>query len=255
MFGIDISNHQKGINLAKDCYDFAIIKATEGNGFKDKSFDNYAVQLTELNKLIGCYHFARPDLNGTVQAMHKEADWFINVVKDAGLLGKAILILDWEKPPIYRMDLIQAFMEEVIEATGIRPFIYASKSVFSSLKFDDQPIWMAAWISNNSLVAGVDYKLVMPEKKECDWSIWQYSSKGIFPGYTGAVDLDYSSMTAEQWRIKASGKNFKPVDPPLTEAEEWGLYYGLSDIEGIGDPPSIKDIIEILYRYHNKFNF
>ena len=69
MYGIDISNHQRNIDLTAGKYDFAIIKATEGVSFKDLSFEKFAVQLTGLNKLVGCYHFARPDLHGTVSDM------------------------------------------------------------------------------------------------------------------------------------------------------------------------------------------
>ena len=52
MYGIDISNWQKNIDLTAGKYDFAIIKATEGIGFKDKSFHKFAVQLTKLNKMM-----------------------------------------------------------------------------------------------------------------------------------------------------------------------------------------------------------
>ena len=104
MYGIDISNWQKNIDLTAGKYDFAIIKATEGVGFKDPSFEKFAVQLTELNKLVGCYHFARPDLHGTISSMEKEADWFITVVRNAGLLNTAILVLDWETEPMDRED-------------------------------------------------------------------------------------------------------------------------------------------------------
>ena len=94
MYGMDISSYQSKLDLTKGTYDFAIMKATEGVGFTDKAFHNFAVQLTELDKLVGCYHFARPDLHGTVSGMEKEADWFIQKVKDEGLLNKSILVLD-----------------------------------------------------------------------------------------------------------------------------------------------------------------
>ena len=39
--GIDISHHQKGINLEEIETDFVICKATEGNGYTDECCDTF----------------------------------------------------------------------------------------------------------------------------------------------------------------------------------------------------------------------
>ena len=178
MYGIDISNHQRNIDLTAGKYDFAIIKATEGVSFKDPSFEKFAVQLTKLNKLVGCYHFARPDLNGTTLDMEEEADWFISVVRKAGLLNKAILVLDWETEPMDREDLLNAFILRVENQTGITPFIYASKSKLKSWKnwraITHCPIWMAVWPNISRPSVGVDPGFTKPDKT-VNWSIWQYT--------------------------------------------------------------------------------
>ena len=59
MDGIDISNWQVGIKPSSMQIDFCIIKATEGVGFVDKCFKNWANELVESDKLFGFYHFAR----------------------------------------------------------------------------------------------------------------------------------------------------------------------------------------------------
>ena len=88
--GIDISNHQRGIDLSKIDCDFIIIKATEGKSFVDPSCDRFFQQALSLGKKLGIYHFA----NNSDNTPEQEADWFINNTK--GDIGKAIPVLDWE---------------------------------------------------------------------------------------------------------------------------------------------------------------
>ena len=50
MNGIDISNHQKGLNVSKVPCDFVIMKATEGTTFVDKYCDGFYQQAKKLGK-------------------------------------------------------------------------------------------------------------------------------------------------------------------------------------------------------------
>lgn len=262
MYGIDISNWQKNINLTAGKYDFAIIKATEGVGFTDPSFEKFAVQLTGLNKLVGCYHFARPDLHGTTSGMEKEADWFISVVRNAGLLNKAILVLDWETEPMDREDLLNAFILRVENQTGITPFIYGSKSKLNSWKnwwaISHCPIWMAVWPSISRPSVGVDPGFTKPNKT-VNWSIWQYTSTGTYPNYNGNIDLDYCELTAEEWK-KLAGIKTKPVEVPevITEDMQWAIDNGIFSGYGNGkygpkDPLTREQAATILKRFKEKF--
>ena len=72
--GIDISNHQRGLNLKNISCDFVIIKATEGKSYVDPSCDNFFQQALSLGKKLGVYHFANNPQNSAEQ----EANWFIN---------------------------------------------------------------------------------------------------------------------------------------------------------------------------------
>ena len=57
--GVDISNHQVTV---PEGYDFYIIKASEGNGFKDGRLDSHYNTLVSRGvKNYGFYHYARPD--------------------------------------------------------------------------------------------------------------------------------------------------------------------------------------------------
>ena len=58
--GIDVSNHQGQIDwprVAKDDVAFAIIKATEGGDFVDKSFARNIEAARAAGLTVGAYHF------------------------------------------------------------------------------------------------------------------------------------------------------------------------------------------------------
>lgn len=256
MYGIDISNYQREINLSKGNYDFAIIKATEGINFTDKSFHKFAVQLTELNKLIGCYHFARPDLHGTISGMEQEADWFVKKVEEEGLLNRAILVLDWETEPLNRDDLVKAWIMRVEQKTGITPFIYASRSRMNNWKswwaMRNCPIWMAYWPSIERTDVGPNKDLTMPSKN-INWSIWQYSSSGRYPDFSGNVDLDYCELNRKEW-LNLAGYEEQPAKETLSENMRWAIEVGIlkgygNGEYGPGDAITREQAITILRRF------
>lgn len=209
MIGIDISNWQKYIDLSKGekYFQFGIVKATEGIGYTDPSFNDHIKQLKDLNKLIGCYHFARPDLHSTISSMQDEAKWFIETVDNANILGESVLVLDWETEPIRKQELALAFIETVIALTGITPFTYASRSTLTSYLSNitkQYPIWMAVWPTINSQpieTAETWVKNNMASRDKINWNIWQFSASGKFPGMKDNIDLNYSDCTIEEWKL------------------------------------------------------
>lgn len=265
MYGIDISNYQKGIDLSAANYDFAIIKATEGINYIDKSFKNFAVQLTELGKLIGCYHFVRPDLHPTIYEMEQEAENFVNAIESVGLAGKAILVLDWEKEPFDNEELVYAWLARVHATTCVKPFIYGSKSKLTKWKKWEIckifPIWMAAWptISPNKVGGPIIGKI--QDKSVIDWKIWQYSSNGIYPGVNCNIDLDYTDMSREEW-IKYGKRHIieNQQESDLDTAFEWAkrnkIIFGDGDGDyRLKDNITREEAIAILYRYNKSFPF
>lgn len=259
MYGMDISSYQSKLDLTKGTYDFAIMKATEGIGFTDKSFHNFAVQLTELDKLVGCYHFARPDLNGTVSGMEREANWFVKKVKEEGLLNKAILILDWETEPMDREDLVKAWVLQVENQTGITPFIYGSRSKLNGWKkweiMSHCPIWMAVWPTIQRHQVGVNPGLTIPAKT-VNWSIWQYSSTGQYPDFYGNVDLDYCEFNRETWLRMAGYKepDKEIINDDMKWAIETGLFSGYGNgLYGPKHPLTREQAATLFHRYTEKF--
>lgn len=209
--GIDISKWQS-VGTGDQAADFVIIKATEGDGYTDPSCDAHYQRAKSQGKLLGVYHFARPDLGNSAEA---EADWFVSQIQ--GYIGEAVLVLDWEVQQ-WRTDWAKAFLDRVYAKTGVKPLIYMSAS----------PVNSYDW----SAVAGADYGLWIagypakynvpnpPEPAEGEmpfgtgawgfWAIWQYTSSA------GSLDRDVANMTREAWQAYASknGETPKPAPTP-----------------------------------------
>lgn len=260
MYGIDISKHQKALDLNRGDYDFCIVKATEGIGYRDPMFLDNMKTLSILKKLKGAYHFGRPDLHGTVEKIRDEADYFVEQCHVAGILGRAILVLDWETEPVDREDLITAWVDRVIQLTRITPFIYGSRSKLTRWKNWEVmrrcPIWMAIWPNKKNYTAGSDPQLPLP-KSDFDWKIWQYSATGRFPGFSGDVDLDYTPLTTAEWM----GYCELPKVETTTQEEiiisdmQWaidnGLFKGYSDgLYRPKNPMTRENTAVVLHRFY-----
>lgn len=250
MFGIDLSQWQNGINLSKiDGLDFAIVKATEGVSFTDPSFHNHILQLTELGKEIGVYHFARPDNHNTVEAIQKEADFFVKTVRSKNLIGRSILVLDWEVNPIARVDLAEAWLKHVKELTGITPFIYANQSTatkYLAKLIKKYPLWLAYWPDEDTMKFPPteqwlkNYEPYYVQNVGVPWTIWQCTDVGKVPGWDSHVDISYTPMTEEDWRAFELGYGPSYMEPAnkalkeiLNSDEKWamdmGFFHGYAD--------------------------
>lgn len=257
MFGIDIYSGDKGIDLSLGDYSFVILKATEGRGFVDPEFQNYVFQLSGMNKLIGCYHFARPDKRTDILDATKEIDDFIKVVTEVGMLGKAVLAIDWEQNPIDRIDMLQAMCEHVEKTTGIIPFIYASLSFFKKYKdvewMKKYPKWVAYWTQIGTVDVGT-----MPKNMALnyEYDIWQYTENGKYPNLKNKIDLNYTTMSALQWKRYASPNMM--LEEYLSTDMKWAIENGLF----VGYPSGLfypegyitrGQVATVLHRFYDKF--
>ena len=57
IFGVDVSNHQKTFDFRG--WDFAFIKSSEGNGFRDAYFQGHLTNARNAGCLVGAYHYVR----------------------------------------------------------------------------------------------------------------------------------------------------------------------------------------------------
>lgn len=204
--GIDISKWQNtsAVDLAED---FVIIKATEGVGYVDPTCDIKYQYAKRKNKLLGVYHFARPNLNGAVA----EADYFIKNTTGYWKNRDAILVLDWEAGNTRNVAWAKAWLDRVYAKTGVRPLIYMSASVirsanWSSVAKANYGLWVAGYPSRyNVKNPPVPTEGEMPYNTS-PWTfaaIWQYTSSA------GTLDRDVAYMTKEAWG-KYAGKVAKP---------------------------------------------
>lgn len=206
MNGIDIAGHQKGINLAIVPCDFVIIKATQGKTFVNPEFSNQIIQALSLGKYVGVYHY----VNGA--GVNIEADHFIDVVRP--YLGKVILCVDWENNkkdgkndnPMFvagNYKYCEQLLVAIEKKTGIKPFLYMSKSVSRQFKWEvgrHFPFWCAQYKKTppTTYVAN-------PWTDDKGWGAWigckifQYTSKGRLNGYNGDLDLDITDMDGAEW--------------------------------------------------------
>ena len=211
--GIDISHHQRGITKFGKDVDFVIIKATEGVGYVDDQCDRLYQQAKKDGKLLGVYHFARPDLNNSAVA---EADWFVKVIRP--YVREAILVLDWESGYLGNVAWAKAFLDRVKEQTGIKALLYASRSPINSFNWSsvanaDYGLWVADYGANTGSECNKPVVKWWPF-----YILWQYTSRGRVAGYNGNVDLNNFYGDAETWRKYATSEsNPKPAPAPVPE--------------------------------------
>lgn len=198
MNGIDVSRWQPAniTTIVKD-YDFAIIKATEGTSYVSPYCDAQYQAAKARGKLLGVYHFA------SGLDARAEAEYFVNNAQ--GYIGEAILVLDWEANAVARgAEWVRTFVKRVKELTNVPPIIYGSQSPLASAgvpkvaQEENCGLWVAAYPNNN--VTG--YR---DEAQLLGSVIRQYSSKGRLADYAGDLDLNRSTLTADQWRAYAKG--------------------------------------------------
>ena len=219
--GIDISHHQKGIDLGAIDVDFVICKATEGNGYTDEMCDTFYQKAKSLGKKLGVYHFARPDLGNTAEA---EADWFIK--ETLGYHKEAMLVLDWESGDLTNVAWAKAWLDRVYSKTGVKPVIYMSASVmhsadWSSVVNADYGLWVANYGTNDGTAQESVFDRY-PLKYWSFYALWQYTSKGRLNGYNGNLDLNYFSGDSSAWDKYAGGSpsSSKPSNPVETKSTD-----------------------------------
>lgn len=193
LYGYDISKWQS-VGTGDSAQNFLIVKATEGAAYVDPSCDKHYQRAKAQGKLLGFYHFARPDLNGAIA----EADFFVKNTRN--YFGEAIPVLDWEKNT-WNVAWAEQFLNRVYELTGVRPLIYMSASVITANNWSsvarNYGLWIAGYpnkynVKNPPTPGTKD----MPYKigPWAFWCIWQYSSSA------GTLDRDIANLTPAQWK-------------------------------------------------------
>lgn len=181
MRGIDISNYQAGLDLAKAKsagIEFAILKISEGRTYQDRQFDTFYQQAKSCGLPIGAYFYSHAT---TPDAAIAEVNFTLQLLKGRELPLGIYMDIETETqmaiPKSQLTETVKAFCRTV-EASGYRSGIYGSEyntwTRISPADFPDSLIWIAHYGKEPAI--------------PCD--LWQKSDKGSFPDYAGPVDAD-----------------------------------------------------------------
>jgi lysozyme len=177
--GIDVSNHQKTVDWVavsrESGTDFAFLKATEGDDYRDRYFATNWKSAREAGILRGAYHFFTTGSSGAEQAAN-----FIAVVPvEPGSLPPVVDIeTGGIAPEDFRREL-QTYLDLVEANYGQKPVLYTVYALYDEyLKggFEEYPLWIRDIVKPPAL-AGVG-----------DWLFWQYGNRGKVEGIAGYVD-------------------------------------------------------------------
>lgn len=182
--GCDISHHN-GNNAVKriieqynNNIDFFIVKLSEGKSYVDPKWDVNAGDVELNHKLLGLYHYARPENNNYNDEAHFFCEYFKRYI------GKAIPCLDWEGEALnYSPEWALGWMDTVYNITHVRPVIYVQQSEIRKLECiqrHNYGLWVARWNTTPGTIYPWPY-----------YTMWQYTNSPI--------DLDYFNGNSAQF--------------------------------------------------------
>ena len=177
---IDVSYHNGSIDWerVKSAGYHAIIRCGYGSNFENQDDEQFADECVRLNIPFGCYLYSYA--KGATQAI-SEAEHAIRLCAPYRDVMAYPLFFDTEEPGTETVSQAHAtiFCSRV-KAAGFVPGIYASQAWWQENlpNVNGYVKWVARWSASEPIVNG--------------WQLWQYSERGIVPGVTVEVDLNYS---------------------------------------------------------------
>lgn len=200
--GIDVSSGQHpdggAIDWAKVYaagYDFAGIKATEGNYYVNPYYAADAKAAAAAGMYVTAYHFANPPKStGAAQA-----DYAVQNAGDYKVGGQYLpLTLDIEYDPYSTNECygittsamvswVSSFVKEATTLTGAAPIIYTPQDWWdactgNSTAFGNDVLWIPAYATGTPGTLPAGWKT---------WTMWQYTSSADVKGISATTDLDY----------------------------------------------------------------
>ncbi|WKD57309.1 Lysozyme M1 precursor [Corynebacterium capitovis DSM 44611] len=186
-FGLDVSEHQDGLPLAKaEGVEFVIIRTTDGT-YHDRVFSSHFADATQAGLAIEAYHFLRSPREGTT--VDEQVAASLEVLAGA----RVPMWLDCETPAGLSLDDVRRahhlFTQEGVPVAGI----YTSRSWWLRHTWgaDTRPfgtLWLAFYGADSGTYPGNDAWPKSVGRQEP--VMWQYTSRGRVTGYSGDVDLD-----------------------------------------------------------------
>jgi lysozyme len=220
VLGIDVSAWQPTISwkaVKEAGIEFGFVKATEGTGYVNPTYERHRKGARRHGIPIGAYHFARPDSDDGPLA---EADHFLDVAEPRE--GDLLPVLDLEVPGLPPRELARwarKWLRRVEKRIGEPPILYTYTSYWVSTVgnnrgFRRYPLWLANYGKNDGKV--------YPVRTVGGWpsiAVHQFTSEGRIPGYGGPLDLNRlrPGWTLDQLRLGAE------PEPPPAYGPPWRL--------------------------------
>ena len=185
--GIDVSKHQGEIDWekVKDQIDFAIIRlgwiGNKENHTLDTWFERNYNKCKELGIPVGVYVY---NYCNSVDTAKQAANWTIKKLE-----GKTLelpVFIDMEDSSIAgigkeKLSNICIEFNDIIAKAGYEPGIYANRNWFDNYLNKDLRTKYTCWIAHYTNTN---------QNYDEEFSIWQYTSKGLIKGISGDVDLN-----------------------------------------------------------------
>ena len=217
MRGIDISNYQRGLDLAAINCDFAIMKATEGTSITHDTCDAWVQECINLDRCWGFYHF----LNAEDPV--KQADYFLRECEN--YFGHGIPVLDYEMYGRTGTANAKRFLDRVYEKTGVRCMVYTSRSVLTEENWSaiapNHALWVAQYANTDP--TGWNDAPWLPDGGFGAWeavTVHQYTDNGHVSGYSGRLDLDIAYLTPDSWGRIARGDRAAQDENEVGDVDE-----------------------------------
>ncbi|AYJ41610.1 GH25 family lysozyme [Lactiplantibacillus pentosus] len=224
--GFDVASYQAGMNVGEAAGDFVLVKATEGIDYTNPEFNGHAKQTLSAGKKLGVYHFIRNDSD-----IKKQVNYFLTVVKP--YIGKAMLVLDFENTTGSTIQnqtgvgLAKQWLDYVYQQTGVRSVLYTGVSCENSLDWSsvvkaNYGLWIAQYNNYNVVNVYQPRDLYGSLKNWKTAVMFQYTSTGRLPGWSGDLDFDvfYGDKSAWDKYAKAT-KSSKPVSKSKPAGPKW----------------------------------
>lgn len=184
--GIDVSRYQNNIywqhvqQVKVDSIQlgFVFLKATEGETWVDKRYNQNKTACKKLGIKFGAYHYFKPDANAQKQILH--------FIKNANLeSGNLPPVLDVEEIGNLSADELQLQVHVCLQLLEqhykTKPILYSYAHFYNQYlgkSFDAYPFWVAHYQQADA-----------PTVKR-NWHFWQHSDKGRVNGITVPVDFN-----------------------------------------------------------------
>ena len=217
VLGIDVSAYQRSISwkaIKEAGVEFGFVKATEGTGYVNSSYERHREGARRHGIPIGAYHFARPDADDGPLA---EADFFLEVA--APKPGDLLPVLDFEHRGLGPRKLARwakDWLKRVEKRIGRPPILYTYSAFWTSTVgnargFSRYPLWLANY--------GVNDGTVHPVRTVGDWpsvAVHQYTSEGRIKGYGGPLDFNrlMRGRTLDELRLGEEAPPSPGYGPP-----------------------------------------